>query len=328
MPSAENAKLEYEAGQEFYPMGALTDSGDATTFTSEASLWSGKSGYTAKIYPDGLATGGAITPAASGTDDLVDVAALSCYLSGVKTAVAADTDVAITRPATAVAKVNSITVNSSGVVAVVAGADGTTTTFSETRGANGGPPFIPVGSIEIGQVRVTSDTSAAITATQIFAVPNVHAEWYANPVVVADNLTGSVTFNSALPLIHTGGLPKGVFASYAKPLFAEVPYATDFVAPENSYSVSSTQIYRNTLGSSSSSLGQGSFTCYLENGIRDPIVGVEGQNLWFRFYPDVAELDHKLCQGKLGISTTFPASDSIQASCTISAATAASNVIV
>ena len=327
MPNAENAKLQYEAGQQAYAMGALTDSGDATTFTSSATLWSAKSGYAADVKPNGLATGGAITPAASGTDDLVDVAALSCYLAGVKTAVAADTDVAITRPATAVAKINSITVNSSGAVAVVAGADGTTTAFSETRGANGGPPFIPVGSVEIGQVRVTSNTDAPITAAQIFTVVGLHVERYDYPIWTEDNATASLSFASALPLIHTGSEPKGVFASYADPVFSDIQLASDFVPPENSYSVSSTQIYGTTLGSSSASLGQGSFTAYLNDGIGDALVGLAGEDLWFKFFPNRYQSNYILAQGKLGISRTFPAADNIQASCTISAAAPAASVV-
>jgi hypothetical protein len=328
MPNAENARLQYEAGQQSYPMSALTDSGDATLFTSAASLWSGRNGYAPEIRPDGLASGGAITPAASGTDDLVDVAALSCYLAGVKTAVAADTDVAITRPATAVAKINSITVNSSGAVAVVAGADGTTTAFSETRGGNGGPPFIPVGSVEIGQVRVTSNTDAPITAAQIFVVPGIHREEYGNPVWEVDTTTGSIEFSAALPLIHTGELPKGVYASYAAPIFSDVQLASDFTPPERSFSVNSTPYYGGALGGSSPSLGQGGFTAFLQDGISDPILQLTGENLWFKFFSNRYNTDrYILAQGVLAAATSFSASDNIQASCTISAQKEAMRVV-
>ena len=62
--------------------------------------------------------------------------------------------------------------DSSGAYAVVAGT--ATTAFSETRGASGGPPFIPVGSVEVAQVRFDLITSAPITADEIFAAPGVH----------------------------------------------------------------------------------------------------------------------------------------------------------
>jgi hypothetical protein len=317
--SAENALLQYEGGQQAVAMSALTNSGDATTFTSAASLWSQRTGFAPVVLPNGLISGGVCTGTA--TNNQVAVAALSCNLNGVVTSVAGG-NVTITRPSTAVAKVCSITVNASGAHAVVAGADGASTTFSETRGANGGPPLIPVDSIEIAQVRVTSNTAAVITTAQIFAVPGLHVERADGPLFDINYGTGSVVFQSALPLIHTGSVPKAVHASYASPIFASVAKATDFVMPETSYSVTSTQIYGGTIGSTSSTLNQGSFTAYLNNGVTDPLVTLKGQTLWFKFFPDRYQSPYTLAQGKLGITRSFPAGDEIQAACTISAAAA------
>jgi hypothetical protein len=324
--TAEFAKLEYEAGQTVTAMSALTDSGDATIFTSAASLWSGKSGYTPTVRPNGLLTGGVVIPAAAAGNNNVDVSALTCNLAGVVTSVAAALNNAITRPATAVSKVNSITVNSSGAIAVVAGVDGTTTAFVETRGAAGGPPLIPVGSIEIAQVRVTSNTAAVITAAQIYSVVGTHTEMANYPLYNVNYNSGRVEFLSALPKIHTGTLAKGVYASYSAPIFSEISLASDFKPPETTHSVSSTQIYNTTLGSTSQTLGQGSFTAYLEDGISDALVQEKNENLWFRFYADRYKTPYLLTQGKLGISRTFPAGDSIQAACTISATSAALEV--
>ena len=264
--------------------------------------------------------------AVSGSNNVVDVAALTCYLAGVLTSVAADADFSITRPATAVSKILSITVNSSGALALVAGTDGTTTAFSDTRGAAGGPPFIPVGSIEVGQVRLTSATSAVITADEIFQVVGAHRERYDYPLW--DNLysDGSIHFNATLPLIHTGSVAKAVYASYYEPIFTELTKSSDFTAPETSHSVSSTQIYNKTIGSSSQSLGQGGFTAYLEDGVSDALVQEKNQKLWFRFYPDRYKSSYVLTQGTLGITRTFPASNSIQATCTISAELPATEV--
>jgi hypothetical protein len=329
MPTAENALLQYEGGQTVYAMGALTDSGDAKTFDSQASLFSRKAGLEPVVYPNGLATGGAVIPADAGGDNTVDVAALTCYLAGVKTSVGAAVNQSITRPATAVAKVNSITVTSAGAIAVVAGTDGSGANFSETRGGAGGPPYIPVGSIEIAQVRVASNTAAPITADQIFATTNVHVERYNYPGWSEENVTAQVVFDEALPLIHTGDLPKGVYASYADPSFVNIRLASDFVPPENTYSVSSTQVYGGTIGESSKGLGQGSFKAYLDDGIGDALVALEGENLWFRFYPNrnAAQLNYKLCQGALGLKTSYPANQSISANCTISAESAATNKV-
>lgn len=326
MPTASNALIKYEAGQTPVAMAALTDSGDQTTFTGASSPWSQRSGYAPVVRPDGLLTGGAITPAASGTSDLVDVAAGTAYIGGALVSWAADTDVAVTRGASSdTHNITSITVTSLGAVAAVAGADGTS--FSETRAANGGPPLIPVTSIEIGQVRTSSVTSAAITAGEIYQVPGTHQERSDTPALASINhFSGSVTMASALPKIHTGTVAKKVCASYAVPIFSDVPKGLDFTAPENSYSVSSTAYYGGTEGSVSASLGQGGFTAILDNGVSDPLLGLAGQNLWFKFFPDRAATKAVMCQGVLGIARTFPAGSAIQAKCTISAASAAAAV--
>lgn len=323
MATAENAKLQYEAGQNLTAMSALTNSGDATTFTSGATLWSGKSGSAPVVRPNGLLTGGACTVTA--TNNQIAVAALTCNLNGVVTSVSAG-NVTITRPATNVAKVCSITVNAAGSLAVVAGTDGASTTFSETRAAAGGPPLIPVDSIEIGQVLVVTSAAAAVSQSQVFQVVGLHTERADFPLFDVNYATGSVVFVAALPLIHTGTVPKAVHASYSSPIFADVALASDFVAPETTHSVSSTQVYGSTLGSSSSSLQQGSFTAYLQNGVSDALVSLKNSLLWFKFFPDRYASSYILAQGKLGIARTFPAGDTIQAACTISASSAAVEV--
>lgn len=326
MSNSKNAKLQYEAGQTATAMSALTNSGDATTYTSAATMWSGKSGYDSVVRPNGLLTGGAVIPSVAAGNNNVDIAALTCNLAGVVTTVAAAVNQAITRPATAVSKINSITINSSGAVAVVAGTDGATVAFSETRGAAGGPPLIPVGSIEIAQVRVTSNTAAVITAAQIFAVVGLHVERADYPLWDVNYGEGSITFLAALPLIHTGSLPKGVYASYYAPIWGDVQLANDFKPPEKTHSVSSTQVFGATIGSSSETLGQGSFIAYLEDGVTDALVAQKDELIWFRFYPDRTKTPNLLMQGTLGMGRTYKAGERNQASCTISAASAAIEV--
>ncbi len=323
MPTAENAKLQYEGGQSVTAMTALTDSGDRTRFTSAAALWSQRSGYAPVIRPNGLLTGGAVST--HSTDNTVTVAAMTLNLNGVVAAVNAAAPT-ITRPATAVAKVCSVTVNASAAVAVVAGTDGATTAFSETRGAAGGPPLIPVDSVEIAQVRMTTSAAGKVAATEIYQVVGLHTERADFPLYTVAYDTGSVSFLSALEAIHTGPAPKKVFASYAAPIFADVALASDFVPPETTHSVSSTPIYGTTLGSASSTLGQGAFVAYLNDGVSDALVSLKNQILWFKFFPDRYASPYLLTQGKLGISRTFPAGDSIQAACTISSSAAAREV--
>lgn len=326
MSSASNAKIQYEAGQTAVAMAALTDSGDQITFNGASSPWSQRNGYAPDIRPDGLITGGAITPAVSGTNDKVDVAAGTAYIGGSLVSWSAATDVSVTRGLTTDTHcITSITVTSLGAVAAVAGVDHTA--FSETRAANGGPPLIAVTSIEIGQVRTTSITAATVLATEIMQVPGIHQERYDTPVMISVSYyAGSVIFASALPKIHTGTVPKKVCASYSTPSFADVPKGTDFVPPEVSYSVSSAPYYGGTEGSVTSSLGQGSFTAILNNGVTDPLITLAGENLWFRFYPDRAATPNIMAQGVLGIARTFAVGASISAKCTINASASANLV--
>lgn len=325
MPSAKDALLRYEAGQTAVALSALTDSGNHMIFVGSAAPWSRRDGYTPVIRPNGLLTGGEVTPAASGLNDAVDVAAGTAYIAGALVSFNASVDLVVTRPADAnTHAINSIAVASTGVVSDIDGKDHTE--FSETRDANGGPPLIPVASVELAQVRLAAQASADIVASEIFSVVGVHTERSDYPVWDVDYYLGKVTFVDDLPLIHTGAVAKKVYASYAAPIFADVSIATDFVAPENSYSVSSTQVYGRTIGATSSSLGQGTFTAYLNDGVTDSLIGLAGQNLWFKFYPNRYSAPYLMAQGILGITRTYPAGDNITAACTINAESAARNV--
>ncbi|MCU7836532.1 MAG: hypothetical protein KZQ83_14945 [gamma proteobacterium symbiont of Taylorina sp.] len=326
MSTAENGLLKFEGGRTSYTMEALSDSGDAITFDSNAILFSGYSGSEPDIKPDGLATGGVVIAAVSGSNDVVDIAALSCYLAGVKTAVSAGIDTAITRATGDLGSVSSITINSSGAFVVVQGTDSTDQTVNGVRDSAGGPPLIPVGSIEIAQVRTTTNVAGAITAAEIFQVIGLHQERYDSPQFRIDSFNAQVVMSSALPLIHTGSLPKGVSASYADPLFIDLPKTNDYKPSGLSHSPESKQYHGETGASTSSSLGGGSFTVDLNDGVSDSLVKNKDNILWFKFFPDRYKSAYILDQGKLGMDITFPSSSNINSSCTISPASAAVGV--
>lgn len=316
--TAYNAKLQYEAGQSNVALQAMTDSGDHTTFSITDYPWSQKSGCEPSIRPNGLVTGGAIT--AGSSNDEVSVASLTCYLAGILTTVNADSSVSVTRPAaspTGQKCINSITIDSTGAIVVVVGTDGSS--FSATRNAAGGPPYIPVGSIEIGQVKLDDDTAALVTTDEISQVAGSSLEKYNYPVWSENPFAGTITFSSALSAIHTGATYNKVYIEIYEPVFAELDPVENFVPPENSYSVSSKQVYGNkNIAATSSSLGQGSFTFFGEDAVTDNIIALAGEILFFKFYPDRTKTAYHLCYGKLGISRKFPAGDSIQVDCTIS----------
>lgn len=315
--------IKYEAGQTAKPFEALTNSGDNTVFAASFSPVSNAAGFEPVVAPYGLLTGGALTPHAS--NNTVSVAALTASMAGAAGAdsqgvvsVAAGT-VSITRPASNVAKVISVTVDSTGALAAVTGTDGASGVFSETRGAAGGPPLIPVGSIEIGQVRVTSSVAAAVTTGEIYTVPGLHVERSDYPVYAIDYATGKVTFATDLPLIHTGSVPKKVYMRGATPLFSPISNTADWVPAESTYSINSTSTYDGPVGSASSSLGQASFTVVLKDGLSDPLLAQKGKSIWFEFRPDRDKsVPRQLTQGIFGVSRTFPAGGgSISASCTV-----------
>ena len=314
--------IRYEAGQTAYPFEAMTDGGDATTFGASFSPISNAAGAEPVVAPYGLLTGGAITPHAT-DNDKVTVAALTASMAGATGAddsgvvAVASGSVSITRGLTTdTHNITSVTVNSSGALAAVAGTDGTA--FVETRGAAGGPPLIPVGSIEIGQVRTTSVTAALVLASEIKAVPGLHVERADYPVYQLDYATGEVTFADALPLIHTGAVAKKVYIKGSTPLFAPIPNTSDWVPAESTYSVNSTDTYDGPVGSASASLGQASFTAQLKDGITDSFVAKKGQNLWVEFRPDRDKsVPKQLTQGILGVSRSNPASGNPTASCTV-----------
>lgn len=313
--------IRFEAGQTAYPFEAAANAGDNTVFGASFSPISNAAGFEPVVAPYGLLTGGAITPTA--TNNQVAIAALTASMAGAAGADAAGViavaagNLLITRPATAVSKINSITVDATGALAMVAGTDGATTAFVETRGVAGGPPLIPVGSIEIGQVRVVSNTAAVVTTAQIYTVPGLHVERSDYPVYSMDYATGKITFASALPLIHTGPAPKNVYIRGAIPLFAPIANTSDWVPAESTYSISSTATYDGPVGSSSSALGQASFSAILKDGITDSLMAAKGKNIWLEFRPDRDKLVPKqLTQGILGIARTFPG-DNVPTSCTV-----------
>ena len=322
--SAANAMLQMEVGQEFRAMAAMNTL-DKITFTNANNddLFSGKEGYDVVVCPNGVLTGGVITPK-TGTNDTVTVAMFNANLNG-ELFTSVGGDIVITRGSVGdTYKINSITVTAAGTLAVVSGTVGDA--FSSTRGAAGGPPLIPVDSIELGWVRTTSETAAVISSDEIRQISGESIEYAEEPTYDVNYEGGTVKFISALPAIHTGNTSKKVFIQYYVPIFAELYNVTDFKAPETSYSVSSTAVYGGAIASESASLSQGGFTIYLASGVRDTIIKEKGNILWYKFFPSKYVTDYLICQGRLGITRNFPASGGINGACTISASSAAKEV--
>ena len=328
MTTAENSLLYFENGQSLVSMAALVDAGDHKTYNSAAEIWSDESGFAPVIKPDGVLTGFVVTPAISGANDKVDLSAGSLNLAGVVTTLAASVDITCLRGADAdVCRINSITTNSVAAVAVVNGVDGAS--FCEVRGANGGPPFIPFGSVELAQVRLSSITAAPIAGSEIYAIPNRHREMANYPSILKtefireQNATiglAGVVLSPALMLNHTGNTTKNVCAQYYEPEFSELPKAADFQPAANSMATSSQPFYGGVIGEVSTTLKAGKFKAFLDNGISDPILVKEGKKIWIKYFVDRLQTDNYiLTQGFLGINVQYPARGSIFADFTINA---------
>lgn len=316
MAALTNAALYYESGVTQHGYAAMTDSGDHTEFTLTNTPWSknGANAYT--VTPYGLATGGEAFPESSGANDQIDVTAATAYMPGATGAspttglldVAAGYDISITRGGAGEEyMINSLTINSSGAYEVVAAASGHPSAHSETRGAAGGPPFIPVGSIEVRQIRTTASGAAPITSDEIYGAPGSSQERYDYPGFEAYPMEGKVVFDSALPLIHTGGVPKSVRARVAVPIYSKMSFVKDFVPAEIAGSLSSDPFYGNKAQvSETTSYSAATWVGGLDNGISDPIIKKEGQVLLFKFYPDANRTAHILTQGPLRFARTNP----------------------
>jgi len=312
----------------------MTDSGDRQIFNSADSAWSGKAGFAPTILPNGVVTGkNMVIPAVSTTNDLVDVKAFSANSIGVVQTVSAATDETITRGATSnIGKISSVTMDSAGAIAILPGTDSSDATVNDVRASAGGPPLIPVDSVELAQVRLSgtgAGDAAAITAAQIFQVPNQHTELANFPTFdvnnigkgtetpVAAEVNAFVKMASVLPASHTGAVAKRIYIQYYTPTFTPLSRTVDFVPVEISHSSSSQELYLVTVGSSSSSLGQGSFTALLTDGITDDIVVNKNQVITVKFFSDINKAPFILTQGLIGVGRTFPVEDQNQAAITI-----------
>jgi len=328
MATSSKGKVEIELGRTAVSATAMSDGGDHQIFY-KGSVWSDYDGAEASITPDGVVTGRNML-SVSAVADTVTVAAFTAYLQGTLTTVNATTDT-FTRGTAGKAKVISVYLGSDGSIAVEPGLIGSGATFSDTRTAAGGPPLIPVGGVEIGQIRLTVSTAAVLTAAQIFQVVGTHVErydfpdWAEYPLgkgYLADTTyeeNAHIKFSSALPAIHTGSTYKHVYAAYSTPTYAELSKTMDFVPAENAHSVSSTEYYNGTIASKSSSLGQASFTALMDDNITDSLMGMQDEIVTVKFYPNRNKTPYILTQGTLGVVRSFPVAAQNQATCTISA---------
>jgi hypothetical protein len=328
MGTAKNAKILIELGQTLTDFTLMSDAGDSQVFyLSGVSIWSMKSGYEPDIRPNGIVSGRNLLSAGT-TNDTARVAAFTAYSKGAEQSPSA-TNVTVPRPTTGgYAKIISITMGTDGSIDKVAGTEGAA--FSETRNAAGGPPYIGVDDVEIGQVRITGSTAEALTSDDLHQVVGTSTErfdypnWSVNSIgdgELAETVhqkNAYIKMDAALPGAHTAAAAKRIYTKFYEPVFSELTRTLDFSAAEETHTLSSQEFYRGTIGSVSAALGQGSFTALLNDGITDAIIAEKNQVVTIKFFPDENKAPYALTQGKIGLERSYPYDNQIQADVTIS----------
>jgi hypothetical protein len=329
MATSSKAKISIETGQTLTAYAKMTDGGDHQVFNF-GTIWSGKSGFTPEVRPNGMVSGRNVL-SVHATDDTITVAGFTAYSKGTEHTVTATTDTFSRGTGPGKAKIISVVMDSTGTIAVVHGAEGADTTFSETRDAAGGPPYMPVGNVEIGQIRTTVSTAQAVTAAEIFQVVGTHAERFDYPTwdefnigkgILADTAAekqSHVKLASALPAIHTAAAYKDVYVQYYTPVFSELAKTMDFSPAENSPSVSSSQYYNGTIAAASRSLGTGGFTALMTDNISDALLNEQDEVITVKFWPDRNKNPYVLTQGEIGVARTYPVAAQNQVAVTIAA---------
>ena len=325
MATNDNSQVRYESAQSVQAWEAMTNTGDNITFAASFSPFSQASGFQVVIRPYGLATGGVITPAAGGGNNNIDIAAMTLYMPGAASSdsnglisVSATTDETVLRPTVSNFLITSITVNDSGAIAQVQGTEGSA--FSTTRAAAGGPPLIPADSVEVGQIHYNSQTAAVVLTSEIFQVPGDSCERTDFPVIsTTDYARGRVTFSDALPLIHTGSIPKEIWVTGYTPIFAVLPRASNFVPAETAHTTDTVETYDGAIGSVSSTLNACTFEAVLNDGHTDPILNQKDDTVWIEFKQDRNRAPKSLTLGKLGVARTHNVGEQVIGTFTLAA---------
>ena len=236
LPTANSLQLMVEDSAAVAPLEQMSDSGDQMTFSSTGTRFSlcekdgGGVDRRVVVMPDGIQSGCLAAPAASGGNDLIDVAGGTASVGGSMFSVLPQTDISLTRPSASMKRISSVVINSSGTASVIAGTEGTD--YSNLRGAAGGAPYIPLGQLELATVRLESQTSAPLTSDEVFFAP----EFTHTPSFRLLPYSASLKFSASLPLIHTGGVAKNVWVVWHEPAFTQLDVAS-FRPPTLSFEI-------------------------------------------------------------------------------------------
>jgi len=317
-------KLQMEAGGTLYTFEAMTKQANTQHYEVTAGrLFSRAENVNgvdqrAVIAIDGLKSGCKAVPAVSLTNDKIDIAAGVAIIAGVEVTVTESLDLAVARGGSSHIKY-SINVSANGTAVATAGT--THTGFSNDRGADGGPPYVPVGSDELWQVWFSSLTPAKVLATEIKGVPEQHRElsyypgWFYIPPVTNDDQ--KIELGVALALCHTADVSRPVYAEYYNPVFVKMDDVSDVKPSRKTYSPTEEKTYDATRKVSNEALGDGSFKILMDERTNSLIKQAEGDVRWFRWFADKTKSDYVLFCGRVQIMDEYPVDGIMSAAVTI-----------
>ena len=326
-----NASVQVELGSVSYPMSALSSVSSPAAdvnkkFLTNAQYISDLAALQPIVRVDGVVSGFGLTPG-SGFNE-VDVAAGTLYLQGNLVTVGATTVSNITRPTTiGEVLVTALTVDENGTITATPNTEGSTST---TRGASGGPPFLPVDEVLIGYVTATYyDGSASgervLTTGEIDTYSKEYAAIPSAKVVNhdEDQNVGVVQLANVLPNIHAataagpGTACRNVYASYYEPEFEEIPDAMDFSYTED-VSTYKSKAYKDA--SEETAIGtpswSASFSAYFTT-VDDILNLVKNSKRWIKHFPDDDLTPYWAGLAIVKVSRNTPVEDNMSASITL-----------
>ena len=279
-PTGTNLRLMVEDSAAASAAEQAVDSGDGKKFSSTGSRFSllekdeNNIDRRPVVNPDGLQSGCMAVPAVSGADNALDVYGGTVLIANSQLTVSPQTGITVSRPAASMKKISSVIINASAVASVIDGTDGSA--YSDTRGAAGGPPYVPVGQVELATVRLDSEAAAPLTTDEIFFAP----EYTHTPAYKLLPYSASLEFASPIPLIHTGGVAKAVWVTWYEPSLTQLDVVT--VRPVSS----AFEIDRATGSVDRTKQKSGSFVCSLSGIQTDLARRIDGSVRLFEFMPD------------------------------------------
>jgi len=331
---ASKASVEVESTQTLVPWELLTDAGDKQYFTFSSEILSNAVGFQPEVAPNGIVSGLNLVSPTPSTNDSVDVASFTAVFSGVEETISADT-IAFTRDATLDYQKFSVIAETGDTLSIIE-SDPHASAWSNTRGAAGGPPSIPLAAIEVAQIWISDNTAAVVLASEIKESPQAGTqERSLFPAVQVFNfgegLDANTTatkfayakFASVIPTIHGATAnaaatdEKPVYGQWYDPVFTLLEGTVDFAEPNETPGTTSVQLHRTTRGGTTQTLNAGSFTIYMEDGITDDIMRLRGKEVLTKYKQNIDADPFVLSLNVLGIPVTRPVDNDPQGAVTL-----------